>query len=315
VSDDDALVQLEEHCGGLDPDLLKSPRIILVAGSFPESVTAAVVWLCEQGLDIVLVQIGAWQCEHELIITVDQIWPLPQVEDFTVAPVVPITKTTAATTKKRPGVTAVATLTDAGVIADGTELRIVPAGSHAREVSTWVTEEPERGRAIWRTGQKIKALEWAADGQRYSASGLAEEVIRQATGKEASVNGAEWWALNDGTSLAELAGTSPAKRDWSRLHTILAKLDAGSWTTYGDVAEAIGSHPIAVGQHLVRCNVCEHAWRVLGSDGRPRPNFAWSDPADTRTPREVLEREGVEFISGAADPARRLGAAQLAALP
>jgi hypothetical protein len=48
VTDEDSLARLEEHCGGLDPDLLESPRIVLVAGSFPEPVTASVVWLCAQ---------------------------------------------------------------------------------------------------------------------------------------------------------------------------------------------------------------------------------------------------------------------------
>src|SRR5687768_4879253 len=33
ITDDEALAQLEEHCGTLDPELLSSPRIVLVAGS------------------------------------------------------------------------------------------------------------------------------------------------------------------------------------------------------------------------------------------------------------------------------------------
>lgn len=314
VSDEDALAQLEEHCGGLDPELLKSPRIVLVAGTFPESVTAAVVWLCEQGLDIALVQLGAYQCEHDLIITVDQVWPLPQVEDFTVSPVAPPVKAATATTRKRSSRTAVAILADSGVLPDGTELRIVPAGAHGPAVTAWVTEQPDRGRAIWRTGETVRALEWPIDGQQHSASGLAEHIIRTAADAEASVNGAEWWALEDGTSLAELAGTSQARRDWSQLHVILTKVGPGEWTTYGKVAETVGSHPIAIGQHVKGCSICPNAWRVLGSDGRPRPNFAWSDPTETRTPRQVLEDEGVKFsTSGEADSVSRLDPDQLAA--
>ena len=170
--------------------------------------TAAVVWLCEQGLDIALVQLGAYQCEHDLVITVDQVWPLPQVEDFTVSPVAPTAKAAAASIRKRSGVTAVATLADGGVLDDGTELHIVLAGSHGPGVTAWVAEQPDRGHAVWRTGEKVRALEWPIDGQRYSASGLAEHIIRTATGAEASVNGAEWWALDDGTSLANW----PARR-------------------------------------------------------------------------------------------------------
>jgi hypothetical protein len=149
-------------------------------------VTAAVVWLCEQGLDIALVQLGAYQCEHDLVITVDQVWPLPQVEDFTVSPVAPTAKAAAASIRKRSGVTAVATLADGGVLDDGTELHIVLAGSHGPGVTAWVAEQPDRGHAVWRTGEKVRALEWPIDGQRYSASGLAEHIIRTATGAAAS---------------------------------------------------------------------------------------------------------------------------------
>lgn len=313
VTDDDALAQLEEHCGGLDPELLASPRIALVAGSFPESVTAAVVWLCEQGLDIALVQIGAYQCENDLVITVDQVWPLPQVEDFTVSPTLPVAKPAGAK-KARKGTTAVAALADKGVIADGTELHLVTAGSHAQAVAAWVQAEPQRGRAIWRTGEKIRALEWPVDGERYSASGLAEHIINEVSGAQASVNGAEWWALDDGSTLAELAGFNPVKRDWTPLHHLLEKLLPGEWTTYGDLASAIGSHPIAVGQHIARCDICTNAWRVLGGDGRPRPNFAWSDLAETRTCREVLEDEGVGFTStGSAEMDNRVDGPQLKA--
>jgi hypothetical protein len=61
ITDEEALAQLDEHCGGLDPDLLRSPRIVLVASAFPAPVTAAVVWLCEQGLDISLIEVAAYQ--------------------------------------------------------------------------------------------------------------------------------------------------------------------------------------------------------------------------------------------------------------
>jgi alkylated DNA nucleotide flippase Atl1 len=313
ITDEEALARLEEHCGGLDPELLKSPRIVLVAGSFPDSVTAAVVWLCEQGLDVALVQIGAYQCENDLVITVDQIWPLPQVEDFTVSPVAPTAKPSTSKAKRKT-TTAVALLAEEGVIADGTELHIVPAGTHADAIAAWVTADPLRGKALWRTGEKVRALEWLGDGQRYSASGLAELIIREAAGAPATVNGAEWWALDDGSTLAALAGFAPARKDWGLLHRLLEHVGAGEWTTYGELAGAVDSHPIAVGQHIAACADCVNAWRVLGADGHPRPNFAWSDPNETRSCRQVLEDEGVGFTgTGAADPARRVTGSELAA--
>lgn len=262
-------------------------------------------------MDIALVQIGAYQCEHDLVVTVDQVWPLPQVEDFTVSPTLPAAKASAK--KKRKASTAVAALTESGAIVDGTELRIVPAGAHADAVTAWIAQEPTRGRAIWRTGEKVRALEWMADGEQYSTSGLAERIIFDATGVQSSVNGAELWALDDGTTLAELAGASTVtKKDWSLLHQLLGHLRPGEWTTYGDLASTVTSHPIAVGQHLTRCEICENAWRVLGSDGRPRPNFVWSSRTETRTCRQVLEDEGLTFTpSGNAEPAARVSGDQL----
>jgi alkylated DNA nucleotide flippase Atl1 len=250
------------------------------------------------------------------VITVSQLWPLPEVDEFTVSPLAPAVKGGPGHPRKQPMPSAVAVLAEGGAIADGTELKIVPFGTHAAAVDAWIAEQPDRGRAIWRSGEKIRALDWPIDCQRYSASGLAEQVVRLATGAQTSLVGPQWWALEDGTTLAELSGAAQGRRDWTPLHELLDELHAGEWTTYRELAAAIGSHPIAVGQHITRCEDCHNAWRVLGSDGRPRPNFAWSDPNETRTCRQVLEDEGILFTSaGAADPAGHVDAAQLEKRP
>jgi hypothetical protein len=69
VSDEDAMAQLVEHIGGdLDPDLLRQPRIVLVASGFPATATASVVWLSEMGLDVTLVRIQAYRGQGEQVI-------------------------------------------------------------------------------------------------------------------------------------------------------------------------------------------------------------------------------------------------------
>jgi alkylated DNA nucleotide flippase Atl1 len=313
ITDEDALAQLDEHCGGLDPEQLAAVRIVLVAGSFPEPVTSSVVWLCTQGqLDMTLIEVGAYQCANDIVISVSQLWPLPEIDELTVSPAAPTTKAAVPSGRRRTTTNAVASLAASGAVADGTELHLVPAGGYAGQVAHWVAEQPERGRAIWRAGERVKALEWPVDSGRYSASGLAEHIVKLAADRDTSIVGPEWWALEDGTTLAELAGTSPGRRDWAPLHQLLQELKPSEWAAYGDLAEAIGSHAIAVGQHLLRCEEGENAYRVLGSDGRPRANFTWGDPAETRTCREVLEDEGVTFSSaGAADPGQRVSAEQL----
>jgi alkylated DNA nucleotide flippase Atl1 len=107
----------------------------------------------------------------------------------------------------------------------------------------------------------------------------------------------------------------PEGRDWSRLHAALAALPPGSWTTYGDLAELIGSHQVPVGQHLANTAVLLNAHRVLTSDGRVAEAFRWSDPDDERDVRAVLEAEGVRFDAGRrADPGQRLRSDDLADL-
>jgi hypothetical protein len=89
VLDEDAMVRLVKHVGGdLDPDVLRQPRIVLVASAFPPVVTASVVWLSEMGLDVTLVRIQAYRGQgDQMIVSVSQLYPVPDVEEFTVAPV------------------------------------------------------------------------------------------------------------------------------------------------------------------------------------------------------------------------------------
>lgn len=94
-------------------------------------------------------------------------------------------------------------------------------------------------------------------------------------------------------------------RDWSRLHAALAALPLGAWTTYGDLAELIGSHPNPVGQHLATTSGVLNAHRALNAEGRVSTGFYWIDPRDTRDIHQVLEAEGVRF-----GPDRRADASQ-----
>ena len=87
VSADSAREQLEGHAGSeLDPDLLRQPRIVLVAASFPPQVTASAVWLTEMGISVSPIEFNAYRTAHGIVLTVSQSWPIRDVEDFTVSP-------------------------------------------------------------------------------------------------------------------------------------------------------------------------------------------------------------------------------------
>ena len=279
-----------------------------MAGDFPEPVTASVVWLCEQGLDITLIQTAAYQTANDLVLTVSQVWPLAEVEDFTIAPRASEMRT--ASTRNRASRNAVSLLVESGEPMDGATLSLNPLGKYARPVETWALENPDLVVAHWRPDHPVRALEWSEE--RWSASGLAEHIIRLAApGSNPSINGALWWVTDDGTTLADLAGTSAGPRDWSGLHTLLSNVNPGEWVSYGELATAVSSAALAVGRHISQCEECPNGWRVMGAGGSSRPGFHFADPLDDRAQQEVLVSEGVRFVSGLADPVCEVTAEEL----
>lgn len=115
-----------------------------------------------------------------------------------------------------------------------------------------------------------------------------------------------------------IGGVKPTGEEWpgwAELRAALVAMPSGTWTTYGDVAELIGSHPVPVGTYLGSHPTVIGAYRVLTSDGRISPAFRWADGSDRPPPQELLMSEGVRFDpSGRAHGAQRLNAAELAIL-
>lgn len=107
---------------------------------------------------------------------------------------------------------------------------------------------------------------------------------------------------------------APANELWEVMNQALAALPAGRWTTYGDVAALIGSHPVPVGNRLATYSA-PNAHRVLQADGTVSPNFRWLEPERTDDPRDVLRAEGVIVDDyGRARAVQRVTIPELAAL-
>lgn len=85
---EDTRAVLSGHAGGkkLSDHLLRSPAIVVVAESFAPAMTASVVWLSEQGVDIALRELQLYRSAAGLLLTVSQTWPVRDVEEFTVRP-------------------------------------------------------------------------------------------------------------------------------------------------------------------------------------------------------------------------------------
>ncbi|MFJ3250058.1 DUF262 domain-containing protein [Streptomyces sp. NPDC086782] len=112
-------------------------------------------------------------------------------------------------------------------------------------------------------------------------------------------------------------GRAERSRDWQLAHQVLAALPHGTWTSYGDLAAFLGSGAQAVGNHLANTPGVAYAYRVLTSEGKVSDGFRWAAPQDAGSDdvRARLTADGVRFTAtGAADPAQRLTADDLAAL-
>ena len=320
---DESRTRLEEHIDGpLEPEAWVQPRIVLVANSFSENVTNTVVWLSEAGLEIVLMRFQLYVSSGDPLLVVSQMYPTPETEEFILAPKreeVEQTKAKAKSEKRQKD--AVKILAAEKALDVGTRLHLEPTGirEDLRElVSKWLNEDPKRAEGSW-TGEPAEPIQWAHTGTRGKPSTFATDALHEATGVRRSVNGSLWWRLDDGTTLGDLASeyvdSKKTGRNWSDLHELLTAIPPDRWTTYGEVAEAIGTAAQPLGQHLTSCHECTNAVHVLTSNGAVADNFTWGDEEETRTAREVLESRGVMFHGdGLADPSQRLSSEQLLTL-
>ncbi len=106
---------------------------------------------------------------------------------------------------RRPNTVAV--LVDSRRIADNTRLVFQPGTGPEREaLASWLAEDARRGEATW-VNERTKPLLWAADGERYSPTGLVQHMWDLAGWESApvAVQGPRRWFVPGEGSLVELA--------------------------------------------------------------------------------------------------------------
>jgi hypothetical protein len=217
LSDQDALLELQEHAPELSIETLRRPRIVLVAQDYPPSVTASAVWLSEMGLDVSLVQFQAYRTtvpgsgeggHSQVLVSVSRLYPVRNVEEFMVSPTQQQSREAAESGARVKESSAVQKLINAGEIADGTILTFEPTGEISEDlrsvVDQWLEQESRRRTATW-YNSPTAPLRWGGDDAYYTPTGLASHIVREATGIKPNFWGPRWWRNADGWTLVELA--------------------------------------------------------------------------------------------------------------
>lgn len=247
TTDEEALEAIAAHVSDLSIELLREPRLVLMARDFPPTVTATCVWLAERGLDISLLRFQAYRSDDQILLTTSQLFPVPDVEDFMISPRQAEVKQSTEVKQRTQDVGAVKRLVENQVIPDGTELSLyVASGVNADmrdAIADWVKDDEAKTKVTW-ANDPVKPLTWAFDSQKYSPSGLARHIIEASTGVDRSVQGTLWWNDSDGHNLVELAATTLAGKGakytafWSRflerIHSEHPTWTAASIPTYAN---------------------------------------------------------------------------------
>lgn len=198
TSREDALAQLLEHAPDVGESTLRRPRVVLMARGFPMQVTALAVWLNEMGVDVTLMRFQAYRAADRVMLTVSQLLPVPDVEEFTVAPQRAEARGASDPARiSQRRATATRRLAESGAMSDGTTFTLRPRGEvpgpFREHLVAWIAEDPRRGSACWRN-DVVKPLVWDIDGQPYSPGGLVR-AITQVAGEEYSVEGTRWVSI------------------------------------------------------------------------------------------------------------------------
>ncbi|OHU89210.1 MULTISPECIES: hypothetical protein [Pseudoalteromonas] len=83
--DADAEAKLCEFLGWSDPnedDFAQNVRIVLASANFSKEITTSVLWLNDRDLDISCVRLSLHKIDDKLVLSADQIIPLPEAESY-----------------------------------------------------------------------------------------------------------------------------------------------------------------------------------------------------------------------------------------
>jgi hypothetical protein len=247
ITPDEAMAELRAHAPDLSQDSLRRPRIVLMARDFSPVLMSSVVWLSEMGLDLHLLQVSAFRTysgglgggADAPVISVKQVYPLRDVEGFSISPERQLAREAAESKKRVQDASTVRRLVFTDSVAEGTMFTVSPRGdvdAHLRaQLEEWLYEDPVRRTAHWQNRPNAP-LVWDADKNAYAPAALVRLIVERATGVSRDFAGTQWWRDPSGWTMAELAGPVSGGKGglyrefWSRWLDRV-RLDHGHWTT------------------------------------------------------------------------------------
>ncbi|MFC6015215.1 endonuclease NucS domain-containing protein [Plantactinospora solaniradicis] len=201
TSPESALDTLREWAPELSDETLSPPRIVLMAGDFGPTITNTALFLVEQGIDLRLVRYQLYRlANQQLVLSVSQLIPVPEAEEFMVRPKSSPATQAMATQARTKNASIPERLVANELIAEGDKLKIVVPGGVAEDRETiriWLSEQVERSVVTWRPDAKSPVI-WAVDNKSYNLTGLIRRIIEQATGEDprTQVWGPNWYQVN-----------------------------------------------------------------------------------------------------------------------
>jgi hypothetical protein len=214
ITVEEARQQLVDWADSLSDDTLSPPRIVLLASEFGPTVTNTALFLYESGIDIQLRRYQLYEISSkEIILTVSQLLPVPDAEQFMVKPRSSVATETETRIRRERRATLVARLVAGKAIADRSRLRIVvPQGVQESRgaIENYLQENPDRGFVEWRLNEH-QPVYWPQEKRTFDLSGLVRLIVTLATGSppQYTISASNWFRDVHDRTLTQIANSLP----------------------------------------------------------------------------------------------------------
>ena len=229
ASRDDALNQLNDHVSDdWDDEILKAPRIVLIAEAYAAQTLTTAAWLSEIAPKLTL-EMHTANLFHGLgddsapcVVFRRQYPPDDPAARVLTPGVASVESAATRIAERKRAARSTYLLYEHDVIPEGAAVNLQLRGAVSAElveaVEDWINLEPERGEAAW-IRNRDKPLKWKADDveeRSWTPTSLARHVVAEATGAfRDAIPGGDVWFVGD-KNLLTLAREASAKNQAER---------------------------------------------------------------------------------------------------